>query len=421
MARSFTREVTVQALGGAGDGVAESGGERYYIPFSVPGDRIEIRVGRNIGTGFKAELLALLEPGPGRREAPCRHFQSCGGCALQHVEDGAYAEWKRQQVEAALRRRDIALEVQPIVRVPAEDRRRMDLVARKVGGGVILGLHEADSHRIVDLGECRVARPEIVAALPALRALLAKLELPARGVDIRVNLLDGGLDLLLVGPLTLDLAVRESIAAFAARPGIARLSLMDGDSDTPETLATVRPATMTIDEVLLAPPPGAFLQASAAAEAALALAVSEGVGGAGAIVDLYAGIGTFALRLARNAKVHAVEGDAAALAALKSAADRAGRPVTVERRDLTRAPLMADELRRFDAAVFDPPRAGAREQAVELAKSRIQRIVAVSCAPGSFARDARLLIDGGYRLRHVRPVDQFLWSAHIELVALFER
>lgn len=421
MARSFNREVEITSLGGAGDGVAQAGEERFYVPFTAPGDRVEIRVGSPIGNGHRGEMLALSVAGPNRIEPACQHFQSCGGCTLQHIDDDTYATWKREQIIAALARREIEVEVAPLVRVPQRDRRRIDLIARKVGKQVLVGLHEPESHRIVDLIECFVVQPRLNQLFAPLRRFLAKLELPPKGIDLKANLCANGIDLTFIGPLRLSMQTREQITAFAEEADIARITLLTDHKAEPELLVLRHTPEIHFDGIVVRPPPATFLQASPTAEAVLIREVLAGIADAKIVADLYAGIGTFSLPLAKQAKVLSAEADQAALTALKAAADRAGRPISIERRDLTRAPLMAEELKKFNAVVFDPPRTGAREQVLEIAKSKVARAVAVSCAPSTFARDAKLLIEGGFHLTRLVPIDQFLWSPHIELVAQFER
>lgn len=415
-------DVTISAIGARGDGIAEADGRRLFVPFTAPGDRVRVRPGRSRGDdGVAAELVALIAPGPGRTAPVCPHYGACGGCALQHLETHAYLDWKRAQVGLALARAGLAeVPVAPTVATPPATRRRATFAAVRAGGSVRLGFNERQSNRVVDLAACPVLDPRIVALLPALRALLARL-LPARGaLDVTVTALDGGLDVLLTGGAEPDLAAREALAAFAGTADIARLSWRRGEGRDSEPIAHRRAAAARFGEVMVAIPPGGFLQASPAGQAALTAAVLEGVGAARSVADLFAGSGTFTFPLARRAVVHAVEGEGGALERLKAAA-RGLSGVTAERRDLFREPLTARELGRFEAVVFDPPRAGAKEQAGELARSGVPVVVGVSCNPASFARDARILADGGYRLGSVTPVDQFLWSPHVELVGVFRR
>ena len=415
-------EGEISRLGGRGHGIMDAGGERYYVPFTVPGDRVVARVGLKQGDGYAAEARTILKASADRAEPPCAHFHVCGGCTLQHVDDRAYAAWKRDQVVQALARQGFDEPVvADLVRVPPRTRRRADFVARKAGGKVLLGFHEAESRRIVDIAECWVLDPRLMQVLPALRLLLAELLQPGESVDVKATLTDSGIDLAFVGAFRLDIAARGRLVEFATAEDLAQLAT--GTGAEAEVLLQRRAPVMRFGGVPVPVPPGGFLQAVPQAEAALTTEVLAGLTGAKRVIDLFSGAGTFSLPLSAAHRVHAVDGDRAATAALLHAVNNhnlAGR-VTVETRDLVRRPLQADEYKRFDAALFDPPRVGAREQAAELAKTKLATIVGVSCNPSSFARDARLLAAGGFRLVRVVPVDQFLWSAHVELVGHFTR
>jgi 23S rRNA (uracil1939-C5)-methyltransferase len=419
-ASAFPVELTVTEVGARGDGLADHGGRRVYVPLTVPGDRVSVRLDEPRGDGIAARLLDLLEPGPDRARPPCPHFGVCGGCTLQHLADPAYAGWKRSQVVTALGRAGLTgIDIAPTVRTPPASRRRATFAAMKRGGRVALGFNERQSHRIADISGCLVVERDILSLPGPLEDLLAAILPDGLALDVTVTVLEGGLDVLLTGGPEPGLDARERLAAFAGSCDIARLSWRSGQSSPPEPVAARRPVFARFGGVAVAIEPGAFLQASAAGEAALVDAVLAGVGDARTIADLFAGLGTFSFPLARNAAVHAVEGDASAFAAL-SAAARPLPNVTAARRNLFTDPLTAPELSRFDAVVFDPPRAGAREQATRIAESGVPTVVAVSCNPATFARDARILTDGGYRLERVTPVDQFVWSAHVELVARFD-
>lgn len=415
----------IREIGARGDGLAEHAGRRVYVPLTVAGDRVRAALGEPRGDGVAGDLLEVTEPGPDRATPPCRHFGTCGGCALQHVEDTAYGAWKGSQVSAALARAGLAgAEVAPTVRTPAASRRRATFAAARRGSRCVLGFNERSSHRIAAVTGCLVVDPAILNLLAPLESLLGAI-LPDGGTaDVAVAVLDGGVDLLLTGGPEPGLDARERMAAFAEAHDIGRLSWRRSVTAPAEPVAARRALHARFGGVAVPVEPGAFLQASAAGEAALVEAVLAGVGPAARVADLFAGLGTFTFPLASRtlpgATVHAVEGDAAAHAAL-SAAGRGRSGVTAERRDLFSDPLDAGELSRFDAVVFDPPRAGAREQSARLAASAVPTIVGVSCNPATFARDARVLVDGGYRLMRVTPVDQFLWSSHVELVGVFRR
>jgi 23S rRNA (uracil1939-C5)-methyltransferase len=415
-------EVEIASLGGRGDGIGDTDQGRLYVPYTVPGDKVGVRLGPAAGDGRMGELVELLAPGPARVEPPCRHFHDCGGCTLQHVQADFYAAWKRDIVVSALARQGLdTATVAALVRIAPGDRRRADFVARRVGGKVLLGFHRRASNKIVDLDVCLVLDPRLIALAPPLRTLLAGLLQPGAALDVKATVTDGGIDLLLEGGLAPTLRQREMLAAFAIAQGLARLAIRASRTGPVDVIAVLQAALVRFGGVAVELPPGSFLQASPAAEAALVAVVLGATEGAKRIADLYAGCGTFSLPLAASAEVLAVENDPTLAAALQSAANLAQRRLHVERRDLTRRPLAADELRRFDAVVFDPPRIGAKQQAMALADSNVPLVVAVSCAPATFARDAKFLAHGGYRLDHVVPVDQFLWSAHVELVGIFRR
>ncbi|WP_448192500.1 class I SAM-dependent RNA methyltransferase [Azospirillum sp. sgz301742] len=415
-----TADLIIAEVGARGDGIASFEGERVFVPLTVPGDRVRVRLGESKGDGVRGDLLEVLEPGPGRGDPPCGHFGTCGGCTLQHMDDDSYAAWKVALVRGALARvRMDAVPFEPLARTAAGGRRRARLAALKRGRKVWLGFNERLSHRLVDLTACPVLVPRLESLLVPLRAVLAE-ALPDGGAcDVVLADLEGGIDLLLVGPKALDRAGRERLVAFSEAAGVARLSWQPDERSAPEPVAHRSPVVARFAGVPVVPPPGAFLQASAAGEAALVAAVLESVGSSKRVADLFAGLGTFSVPLAQRSAVHAVEGDAQALAALSRAVQ--GLRLTTERRNLFEDPLTPKELARFDAVVFDPPRAGAAEQAKALAESKVPLVVAVSCNPASFARDARTLVDGGYAFKRVYPVDQFLWSAHVEVVGVFVR
>jgi 23S rRNA (uracil1939-C5)-methyltransferase len=422
-------ELTIDTLGARGDGIASFEGERVIVPLGVPGDRVQARLARDREGRLTARIRAILAPGPARTAPPCPHFGDhprggCGGCALQHLAPEAYRDWKLKQLEAALARYGIPTDtIEPIAVSPPASRRRADLTASRKKEGVILGFNARGSHRVVDLAECHVLRPSLAALFRPLRALLAPLMKPGDSAEARLVATDSGADLLLVTATEMGLGARERIAAFAAEHDLARVARAHPRHSGAETLVERRPVRMAIGGVTVPLPPGAFLQATAEGEAALRDFVREAADGARRIADLYAGIGTFAFALAAvETKVHAVERDRALVAAIEAAARAAViANVTAEARDLDKRPLDAGALGAFDTVVFDPPRAGAAALAASLADSRIARIIAVSCNPGTFARDARALLDGGYRLARLKPVDQFLWSTHLELAALFLR
>ncbi len=411
----MTETVTIAELGHAGDGIvepgAEVGGQRLFVPFTLPGETVAIE-----RSGARAQLVAVVEPSAERVEPPCRHFGTCGGCALQHMATPAYLAWKHEIVRRSLALHHIDADVEPVVATAAGTRRRAIFSAVATKDHLILGFHRRGSHEIVRIEECPVLSADIVAALPLIRVIAERAIRMRR--QARVTVLAGnGLDIAINGGGRLDRSGLEALGQFAREQAVARLTV-----DGTEIFVNRRPELAAGGAALL-PSPGGFVQASAKAEAALAEVVTAHVGDAAPVADLFSGIGTFTLRLARRAAVTAVEGDAGLLEALEQAVRQASgcKPVTTLRRDLFANPLAAAELDRFAAVVFDPPATGAKAQAQAIAGSRVPKVVAVSCSPATLGRDARILIDGGYRLTRVLPVDQFLWSAEIEAVASFER
>jgi 23S rRNA (uracil1939-C5)-methyltransferase len=394
---------TVIALAARGDGVTDVG---RHVPLAAPGDVLNDD--------------ETIQPGPHHVAPPCRHFPICGGCRLQHVDDESYARFLIDRIASALGQHGVvAPEIDRPHLSPPYARRRAALRAVRQGRKLSIGFNEAASHNVVDIRECHILAPALFALVDPLRQLLAKLLPDRREARVEMTLADQGVDVLLDGISGESLAAAEALTDFARDHGLARLSL--SDEFGPEARWEPQPVTITLSGVAVPLPAGAFLQATADGEAALIDEALVMTAGAKRIADLFAGLGTFALAFWRSADVVAVEGAADAVGVLTFAARRAGRPVQVEHRDLFRRPLTAPELGRFDAVLFDPPRAGARDQAAALSASRVERIVAVSCNPATFARDARALADGGYRLERVKPIGQFRWSTHVELIAAFKR
>ena len=376
-----------------GDGVTASG---THVAFGVPGDAL-------LDDG-------ALAPGPHHQEPPCRHFPECGGCQLQHADDDAYRAYLVSRIETALAQHDLATEIcDPHLSSP-KSRRRATLRALKVGKGAVVGFNAEKSHRIVDMRECHILRPELFALVQPLRELLADQLPPTRAAEVQLTFVDQGADVMLKGVRVEGLAAIEQLTSFASSNPVARLSIDQGIG--PETVYEPQPATVTLSGTPVSFPVGGFLQATEDGEAALAACVREAVDGSARVADLFAGLGTFTLAVGAS---YAAEASRDAAAALKRAAPH----VAIEHRDLYRRPLDPGELKRFDAVIVDPPRAGAEEQVRALAASSERRIAYVSCNPATFARDAKALVDGGYSLDWVRPVGQFRWSTHVELAACF--
>jgi 23S rRNA (uracil1939-C5)-methyltransferase len=403
--------VTIDHLGAKADGVANTATGPVYVGRTLAGETV--RIARE---GERGRLVDVVSASADRIEPICRHFGTCGSCSLQMMAPAAYLEWKRGLVIAALEARGIAAEVLPVTPVAPRSRRRAVFAARREGKDIHLGFRERLAHTFVEIEACDIIRPALLAAIPAVRRLVQPLNLPKKGATVTVIETETGLDVSLT-EVEADTGVKAKLIREAVAGGFARLSLAG------EILVEARQPVVMIGDVPVAVPPGAFLQAVVEAEAALAERVIAGVGKARKVADLFSGVGTFALRLAKSAEVRAVELEGPALAAL----DRAWRQtpglkrITIEGRDLNRRPVFAHELKGIDAVVFDPPRDGAAPQAKELAQSGVPVIVAVSCNPTTFARDARYLLDKGYKIGPVEPVDQFLFTHHVELVAVFRK
>lgn len=414
-------ELSVEQVGAQGDGIASWQGEPVFLPFTAAGDRVRARLGARRGAGREGRVVEHLALGPGRMEPLCRHFGHCGGCALQHLDTDAYRAVKLDALHAALRRVGIDAAVVGPLRVmpPGRRRARLGLVRPEDPlAPAVIGFHERFRHTLVDVEECAVLEPALFALLAPLR-LAANEFLPSGGnANATLTRTDSGIDVLIEVGAPPGLHALEALAGLAAERDLARIVWREHGQDIP--VVERRPVRVLLSGVPVPFPPGGFLQASEAAENVLVAEVVAAVGAQRPVLDLFAGLGTFALALAGAGPVHAVEGDARSARALSQAASSMPQ-LTVERRDLERNPLPAEALAAHAAAVFDPPRAGARHQVAVLAGSKIETIAAVSCNPTTFARDAAALIAGGFRIERVTPVDQFTWSPHLELVAVFRR
>jgi len=398
--------LTIESLTHLGMGRASDG--QSLLPRVLPGEEVDVA---QDGT------VRIVTPSVDRVAPPCRHFKTCGGCAMQHATDAFVAGWKQDIVVKAVQARGLDTVFRDIATSPAQSRRRAKLSGRRTKKGAMVGFHTRASDTLVQVPDCQLLTPALIASFPALAALTV-LACSRKGeIDLTVTEASVGPDVLVATDKELTPQLRVDLAALANQFGLSRLVWND------EPVVTINPPAQDFDGTGVVPPPGAFLQATRHGEAALLSAVEEITAQAVRIVDLFAGCGTFTLPLAKRAEMHAVEGEAAMLKAL----DRGWREghqlrrVTTETRDLFRRPLEIDELRHFDAAVIDPPRAGAEAQIKTLAASEIGTIAMVSCNPVTFARDAKTLIDAGFAMAWVQVVDQFRWSAHVEVVARFTR
>jgi 23S rRNA (uracil1939-C5)-methyltransferase len=405
--------LAIVRLGHRGDGIADGPEGPIYVPGTLPGETAEVEAWP--GHPDRRQLLKVERPNPERIAPICPHFGVCGGCAVQHWRTARYRTWKRGLVVDALRQAGLdAAPVAELIDAHGRGRRRATFHARRESHDVLeVGFSAARTHRVVPIDRCPILAKSLDGALPAAWAIAEALGPVKKPLDIAVTATDAGLDIDVRGSGALTAALTASLARVAVHQNLARLTRHG------ELIALARTPTVRMGEAIMALPPAAFLQATGEGEAALSRLVLAACNGARNVADLFCGVGPFALRLAARARLLAIDSDKQAIAALaRAAATTSGlKPVETEARDLLRNPLTAAELKRFDAVVFDPPRQGAHAQARELAKSGVRAIVAVSCDRGTFARDMRILVDGGYRLAEVTPIDQFRYSEHVEIVA----
>lgn len=405
-------DVKILRVGAQGDGVAETAQGAVFVPFTLAGETVSIVRGDE-----RVSLTAVVTPSHDRVTPQCRHFGKCGGCKLQHMHPETYLDWKRDMVAASFAARGLEASVSPVVPCKGK-RRRAVLSARQTSAGVLLGYHREASHELVDLEECVVLHESIVAGLPKIRSLISPLLSRSGEMRLTVTRTEAGLDIAIDDIATkLTPELRARIATAATSSAIARVSVK-GDP----VFEALSPF-LNMGRAGPVVPPGVFLQAVAEMEAEMARLIVQAAGKSKSIADLFCGLGAFTFRLAERAKVFAADSDKAAIGALQAAARKASglKPIDAQARDLFREPLSATELKDFDCVVFDPPRAGAEAQARMIARSKAKTVVAVSCNPATLARDARVLVDGGYKLDSVTPLDQFMYSPHIEAVAIFRR
>ena len=420
-----TIDVTIDAIGASGDGIGRLEGAPVYVPLTLPGDALSVQLCARRGQGYAAELVEGRTLIP-RHQPICPHFGACGGCRLQHLRPLDYRAWKCQQVQTALASRGIDdVEIKPLIDGHPATRRRLRLAFRPDGKHLDLGFRRRLGEEIVAIEDCPIAQPSIVNLLVSLRTCLRELDLSARGGELSITAADNGLDVLIETSTPPGLADLEAFGALAEAEDLARLVWRHDMSMPAEPIAIRRQPIVDVDGVPVALPPGAFLQATKEAESAIRRAVAAAIGGSEAIADLFAGCGALSLPFAKiGMKVQAFERDPAMVEAINAASQATGLAagITAFARDLEREPLMASELERLDGLIIDPPRAGAWAQVKAVAaRTGPKRIAMVSCNPATFARDARTLIDAGYHLHWIQPIDAFLYSAEIELVGAFKR
>jgi 23S rRNA (uracil1939-C5)-methyltransferase len=415
-ARAVAERLRIDHVGHRGDGISIAAGENLFVPYTLGGETVEVEPVS--GHPDRRQMLRIEQPSPERIKPFCQHFGACGGCAIQHWQMESYRAWKRRIVVETLQHAGIQCEVAPLLDAHGAGRRRITLHARRGDDGELrTGFAAANSHAIVAIEQCPILDPALRGALDAARALAEALRPANKPLDIQVTAASNGLDVDVRGSGSLNPALIAILSGIAQRHGLARLTRHG------ELVLMRNPPIIEIGTARVTLPPGSFLQATIAGEEALAALVTAQCKRAKHIADLFCGVGPFALRLAAKAKVSAFDSDAGAVTALQKAVTSASglKPVRAEARDLFRRPLMPQELRDYDTVVFDPPRQGAQAQVKQLAASKIATVIAVSCNAATFARDARVLIDGGYKIEGVTPVDQFRHTPHVELVARFSR
>jgi 23S rRNA (uracil1939-C5)-methyltransferase len=400
-------EYKIRRLGHHGDGIADG---PLFAPVTLPG---EVVTGDPVDQAL--ENVRIVTPSTDRVAAPCRHFKACGGCKLQHASDAFVADWKVGVVRSALDAHDLETEFRPIQTSPAQSRRRATFAAKRTKKGAMAGFYGRASDVVIEIPDCQLLHPDLMGGLKVAEELALIGTSRKAALAVTVTLADSGLDVAVAQGKPLDGPLRMALAQLCEQLGLARLTWED------EVIAMRQPPLQRFGRAQVLPPPGAFMQATKQGETALLAAVREAVGDAAHIADLFAGCGTFALPLSEKARVHAVESEAEMLAALDQGWRMAEglKPVTTEARDLYRRPMLPDEMKKLDAIVIDPPRAGAERQVVEICLAKVPRVAFVSCNPVTFARDAQMLCKAGYRLNWVQVVDQFRWSSHVEIAASF--
>lgn len=414
--------VTITELGFGGDGIAREGDETIFVPYGMPGDVVRVKITSRKDRQVWGRILDIIKPSPDRlSRPPCTHCFDCGGCQLQQMSLQAYQTWKYQTVIDRLEKGGLRAQiVHPLVAVPSKTRRRATFCARREGRKVIVGFNRHHSDQVIDLHECHVVVDEIFNILPSLRILMDVLMDQTRQADVSVTLLDTGLDLLITGDIELNLIKQEALAEFVQSQSVARLGLRKNDRTETEVVLQPRITQITVGGMPIDPAPGSFLQPSREGEQALIDAVRGGIGDVDQVIDLFSGLGTFTFPLAAaGMRVLGVDADGPGIRAAGRAVKN--KNLTFQTRNLYREPVRAAELAKFDAVVFDPPRAGAKGQAPEIALSGVKTIVAVSCNPGTFVTDCVPFLDAGYRFTDLHVVDQFIWSSHVELVGVFKK
>jgi len=408
--------LTIDHVGQQGDGIALDGARNIYVPYTLGGETVEVTAASE-RSADRRDLVEVITPSPERIAPFCEYFGVCGGCAIQHWQTDAYRNWKRQLVVDTLKQAGIASEVGTLVDAHGTGRRRATFHARQGSGALRVGFAAAGRHEIVPITHCPILDPAMDGAIGAANAVAELLKAVGKPLDIQISATENGLDIDIRGSGPLDTATLSKLSGLAKQHRLARLTRHG------ELVLLQAPPTIRVGRATVTLPPASFMQPTQAGEETLATLVTERCKGAKRIADLFCGFGPFSLRLAEKFRVSAFDSDAKAVAALNDAVriTQGLKPLAGEARDLFRRPLVPQELRDFDAVVFDPPRQGAEAQSRQLAASRLTRVVAVSCNPATFARDAKILLGGGFKLGEVIPVDQFRHTPHVEVVAKFAR
>lgn len=415
-------DLTIQQLGPLGDGIHFGPRGRVFVDRALPGDRVKAKIRRDDRGQVRAEVLALIKPSPMRQEAPCPHYDTCGNCTLQHLNEKFYREWKVNAVREALRAEKVSpRRWEPTLFVPERTRRRATFSAQLQRGKIVLGYYRRRSRQISSIQECRISQPQLLKLHEKLLGALPQLLVEGPPTDFFIQMLGNEAELVITGPIGKsglpDGRVRGAMSRLVGP--FSRIGWRAHEEAPVEFLTPDKPLLAQFGDLQVALPPAAFLQPTAEGEAALVAAVEKALPGTGLVADLFAGCGTFSGPLLKRHKVNSFELALPAVKALTRAARK--HSLRTFRRDLFKNPLRRQELGEYDFVVMDPPRAGAEAQAHQLAGSRVKVVVSVSCHPASFARDAKILVRGGYQLDSLQIVDQFVWSHHVELVGVFSR
>lgn len=413
-------EVTVTSLGGLGDGVASAGGKSIFIPKACVGDRLEVRIVHENRDGMQGVITRVIEAGAHRQTPPCRYFERCGGCSLQQLIPAAYRDFKSGMFHSALERAGFPTPNAEVTFLPAHTRRRVEFKVKHEGNAIALAFHDLRSHTPTTIDECLLLVPPLQALIAPLNERLSHQDFSAALFSVSLTAADSGIDMLLTFK-NYHLKALPPLEALAADLGIARISARTPE-DKAITLVNTKPVEMRLGDYAVALPPEAFLQATREGQEALTQIALEATQGASSVVDLFCGIGSYSFPLSRHASVHAVELDASMVATLSASVKRHNiTNISAQARDLFKQPLSASELSRFSAAIINPPRLGAKAECQQIALSTIKRVVMISCNPATFARDMDILKKAGFTMQSVHAMDQFLWSSHLEIVAVLQR